>query len=328
MELILVKPQIKSINFNEDLLEETFEISPLERGLAKGVYGNSLRTILLNLIPGYAITNYAIRHKSKNDENYKEETHAFTTISGVMPSVTEMSLTLKDAHMRLLNDISEKDVTVKKVGPAVITLGDFACEDVKVLNSDVVLLNIVEEGKEVEFTIKIKEGRGYKEEPDFIEDGYIALDGLFSPVEKVGFKVEPTRVDGVSGYEKLLLTIKTNGKLQPKEALSVAIRIGLDGYKVFKDEAMSVISNESIFFNVEEEEDKAPVCIPIAHMSLSVRACNALNAAGINTSEDFKKYTKSEIRKIKNLGKRTLKEVIDKLAEYEIELKKESKGSK
>lgn len=328
MELALVKPQIKSIKYNEETFEEIFEISPLESGLAKGVFGNSLRTILLALIPGYAITNYSISYKSKDDSEYTDVLHAFRTIPGVMPDVMSMTDVLKDASLRLLKGLKEKDITVKKVGPCTITLGDFACEDVKILNPDRVLLEIVEEGREVIFTIKVKEGREYKEEDDNILDGYMSLDSDYSPVKRVSYKAEPTRVEGISGYEKLLITIKTNGKMSPKEALSVAIRIALDGYKVFKDEAMAVINNESIFFDVEEEEDKAPVCIPIAHMQLSVRACNSLNAAGINTSEDFKKYTKSEIKKIKNLGKRTLNEVLEKLAEYEIELKKEPKGSK
>lgn len=328
MELALVKPQIKSIKYNDEIFEETFEISPLEPGLAKCVFGHSLRTILLALIPGYAITNYAISYKSKDESEYTEVLHPYRTILGVMPDVIDMSDVLKSASLKLLNGIKEKDVTVKKVGPCSITLGDFACDDVKVLNPDKVLLNIVEEGKEVVFTIKVKEGREYKEEDANILEGYMALDSDYSPVKMVSYSSEPTRVEGVSGYEKLIMTIKTNGKMTPKESLSVAIRIALDGYKVFKDEAMAVINNESIFFDVEEEEDKAPVCIPIAHMQLSVRACNALNAAGINTSEDFKKYTKSEIKKIKNLGKRTLDELLKKLAEYEIELKKEPKGSK
>lgn len=328
MELMLVKPQIKSIRSNDEIFEEVFEISPLEPGLAQGVFGNSFRTILLALIPGYGVTNYAIRHKSKDQDEYTEEKHAFATISGVVPSIMDISLRLKETSFRLTDGITEKDITIKKVGPAVVTYGDFICKDVKCLNPDKVLFEIVEEGKEVEFTIKIREGRGWQEETAFEEEGFIALDGLFSPVEKVSTKVEETRVEGVSGYQKLLLTIKTNGKLTPKEALSIAIRIGLDAYSIFKEEAMSVIANESIFFAVKEEEDKPAVCIPITEMGLSVRARNALSAAGINTSEDLKKWSKNDIKKVKNLGKRTLNDLLDKLAEYEIELKKDSKSSK
>lgn len=319
MELLLVKPKIKSLKYDDVNLEEIFEISPLEGGLARGVFGNSLRTVLLALIPGYAVTNFRLEYR-EGDGEFINKPHIFDTIPGVITDMTDISMNIKESCFRLIDE-TEREITVTKKGPCTLTLKDFAADGVEILNPDLKILRIMND-TEVKLTLKIQEGRGYKDESFYDADDYISLDASFSPVLFVKPEIEAIRVNGVGGYEKLTLTIKTNGKLTPKEALDIAIRIILEGYMVFGKGTQDVIDNESIYFDVQEEENKPVVFCPLDELGLSVRAYNALKSYGINTTEDFKRYTKKEIREIKNLGKKTYEEIEKKLVELNIELKK------
>ena len=322
MELLLVRPKVKSIEYDEVNQVEKFEISPLEAGQARGVFGNSIRTTLLSNIPGYAVTNFQIGYRESGEEDYTMKSHIFDTITGVTPDLTDFYLRVKTALFRL-NGIKEKDITIEKKGPCVITLGDFVSEDVTVINPELELLNIVSDSVEIKLTLKIKEGRGYKDESFFDTEGWVSVDALFSPVKKVCPEIEEMRVNGVEGFEKLLLTIETNGKLTPKESLDTAIRIIHEGYSVLREGALDVIENESIYFDVQEEEAKNPaVYKKIGELGLSVRAYNALEAYGIHNTGDFERYTEKQIKNIDNLGKKTFEEIKKKLAEYNIELKK------
>lgn len=320
MELLLVKPRVKSLEYDEVNAVEKFEISPLEAGQARGVFGNSLRTTLLSNIPGYAATNFQIGYRKSSDEDFTMKSHSLDTIPGVTPDLTDINLNIKDGLFKLVG-VKEKDVTVTKVGPCSITLGDFKCEEVLVLNPDLTVLNIVDE-TEITLTLKIREGRGYKDESVFDMEDWISVDALFSPVKKVCPVVEEMRVNGESGYEKLILTVETNGKLSPKESLDVAIRIINEGYTILSEGVVDVIENESIYFDVQEEEAKPVVYKNIGELGLSARGYNALKSYGINNTGDLERCTEKEIKDIDNLGKKTFEEIKKKLAEYGIELKK------
>lgn len=322
MELLLVRPKVKSLEYDEINQAEIFEISPLEAGQARGVFGNSIRTTLLSNIPGYAITNFQIGYRKSKDEEYNMKAHIFDTIEGVTPDLTDIYLKLKTALFKL-NGIKEKDITIEKKGPCVVTLGDFVADDVKVINPELELFEITNKNVEIKMTIKIREGRGYKDESNFDTEDWISVDALFSPVKKVSTIVEDIRVNGEEGYQKLILAVQTNGKLAPKEALDVAIRIIHEGYIVLSEGATDVIENESIYFDVQEEESKpTTVYKKIGELGLSVRAYNALEDYGIHNTGDFQRYTEKQIKSINNLGKKTFEEIKKKLAEYGIELKK------
>lgn len=323
MELTLVKPRVESLEFDEVNNVEKFEIAPLEAGQGTGVFGNSLRVTLLTHIPGYAITNFKIGYRKSQSEDFTMKAHYFDTISGVMPDLTDVSLILKDAKFRLIN-CKEKEVTINKIGPCTITLADFESEGVKIINPELEILRIVDE-TEVTMTIKIQEGRGYKDENFFEEEDWISVDALFSPVVRVLPQVSDMRVNGEDGFEKLTLTVETDGRLLPKEALDVAIRIIHEGYSVLAEGAQSVIDNEAIYFDVQEDENKHVVYKNINELNLTVRTFNALKAYGINHTGDLERYTRKTIKNIDNLGKKSLKEIEDKMAELGLEFKSEEK---
>ena len=321
MELLLVKPRVKSLEYDEVNNVEKFEISPLEAGQAIGVFGNSIRTTLMSNIPGYAVTNFQIGYRKSADEDFIMKNHTYDTIPGVTSDLTDVFLNIKSSLFKL-NGVKEKDITVIKKGIGSITLKDFETEDVTVINPDLEILEIVDENVEVILTLKVKEGRGYKPEDYYDIEDWNSVDAIFTPVVKVTPQVEDMRVNGESGYQKLLLTIQTNGKLTPKESLDVAIRIIQEGYNILREGAIDVIENESIYFDVQEEEVKSVVYKNIGELGLTVRAYNALKSYGIHNTGDFERYTEKQIKGIDNLGKKTFEEIKKKLAEYNIELKK------
>lgn len=321
MELLLVKPRVKSLEYDEVNNVEKFEISPLEAGQAAGVFGNSIRTTLMSHIPGFAVTNFQIGYRKSKDEDFIMKTHVFDTIPGVTPDLVNVFFNIKNSLFKL-NGLKEKDITVIKKGPCSITLADFESEGVTIINPELELLKIVDENVEVMLTLKVKEGRGYKNEDFYDIEGWNSVDAIFTPVIKVCPVVEDIRVNGESGYQRLLLTIQTNAKLTPKESLDVAIRIIQEGYNILREGALDVIENESIYFDVQEEEVKQVVYKNIGELGLTVRAYNALKSYGIHNTGDFERYTEKQIKGIDNLGKKTFEEIKKKLAEYNIELKK------
>lgn len=322
MELLLVKPKVKSLEYDEINQVEIFEISPLEEGQAGGVFGNSIRTTLMSNIPGYAVTNFQIGCRHSKDEEYSMKSHCFDTIEGVTTDLTDLTLILKSSLFKL-NGIKEKDITIEKKGPCIVTLGDFASENVKIINPELKLFEITTKSVEIKMTIKVREGRGYKDDSAFDMEDWISVDALFSPTKRVASVVDKMRVNGEEGYEKLTLTVETNGKVTPKEALDIAIRVIHEGYSVLSEGVVDVIENESIYFDVQEEEAKpATVYKKIGELGLSVRAYNALEDYGIRNTGDFQRYTEKQIKSINNLGKKTFDEIKKKLAEYGIELKK------
>ena len=319
MELLLVKPKVKSISYDEVNQVEVFEISPLEAGQGICAFGNSLRSTLLSNIPGYAVTNFQIGFKASGMNDFEMKSHIFDTIPGATPDLTDLSLSLKDSRFRLV-DIKTKDITIQKKGPCTITLGDFATDGVVVINPDLELLKIVND-TEITMSIRIQEGRGYRDENCFDTNDWISIDASFSPVVRVLPQVSDVRVNGVSGYEKLTLTVETDGRLTPKQSLDVAIRILKEGYSVLMEGVEDVIENEAIYFDVQEEEHKPVTYKNLSELGLSVRAYNALKAFGINNTGDFERYTKKQIKNIDNFGKKSFEEVEKKLIELEIELK-------
>lgn len=324
MELLLVKPKVKSLEYDEVNRVETFEISPLEAGQARGVFGNSIRTTLMSHIPGYAVTNFQIGYRYSEDEDFTMKLHTYDTIPGVTPDLMDVMLNIKGSLFKL-DGLKEKDITITKKGPCSITLADFEAEGVHIINPEHKILEIVEAGTELILTLKIKEGRGYKEDITFDREDWLSVDAKFSSIENVCPSVEEMRVNGEVGYEKLILSIKTNAKLTPKESLDIAIRIIQEGYNILRDGAQDVIENESIYFDVQEEEAKPVVYKNISELGLTVRAYNALKSYGIHNTGDFERYTEKQIKDIENLGKKTFDVIKKKLDEYSIELKKSDK---
>lgn len=321
MELLLIRPKVKSIKYDDVNNIEVFEIAPLEARQAAGVFGNSLRTTLMSHVPGFAVTNFKVGYRKEGEEDFTMVPHEYMTIPGVMPNMTYIFTNLKESLFKL-SGVKEKEVTITKKGIGVITLGDFASEDLIVLNPEKVVLEIVDENTEITISLKIQEGRGYKQQQAYDTEGWLSIDGIFTPIVKVAPVVREMRVNGESGYEKLEITIQTNGKMTPKEALDTGIRIIQEGYNVLREGIVDVIDNESIYYEVDEEEVKLETFKNIDELDLSVRAYNALKSYGINNTGDFERYTEKQIRDIDNLGKKTFTELKNKLAEHGIELKK------
>lgn len=319
MRLSLVKPTLNSLELDKVNFMERFEISPLEENQAY-IFGNSLRITLLSHIPGYAITNFKLGSKKSGEKDYVYKTHIFDVASGIVPDVADISLRFKKIACRL-NKLKEKEITLVKKGPCVVTAGDLECEDVKILNPSLEIFKIVDD-TEVSLTIRVREGRGYKDESCFDEVGWISLDGNFSPVQNVKTSVNGCSINGVSGFEKLELEITTNGKLFPKEALDIAIKILHESYDVLDNGVGDLLDNEPIYFDVEEDETSTVTYKKLEELGLSARAFNALKADGINNTGDLEKRTEKQIKEIDNLGKKTFEEVKKKVAELGLEFKR------
>lgn len=321
MELNLIKPHIKYIDTKDDG-EEIFEISPLEQGFARGILGNPIRTTLMSNMPGFAVTNVMVEYKE--GEEFLKVHHICFAIPGVIPDMTDIYMNVKSIKVKINDSSKENIVTVEKTGPCKVYAGDFETENITIYNKDLELFEITSDTT-IKVTLTIKEGKGYKKEENFYTKDVenIAIDADFNPILKVGIEDKEVRVNDIGGYCKLVIGIKTNGIITPKEALDIAIKILSDGYNILREETKSVIENESIYYDVEEEHKEVAECFSIDRLSLSQRPKNALQGYGINTTDDLKRYTKKELSGIKNLGKKSLEEVIEKLKEFNIYLKDE-----
>lgn len=309
MTLDFEKPDYKIKEYNESNFYGKFELEPLERGFGTTI-GNALRRVMLSSLPGSAITSVKI----------EGVLHEFQKIDGILEDVTGIVLNLKSV---VVKNHSEENKTfhLVKTEPGVVTAGDIEVDqDVEIINPELVIANIVEGGK-LDMTITIGNGRGYVDASankaligSNLEAGQIAIDSLYSPIERVYFEVEPARVGHNENFDKLKMYVYTNGAMTPEEAMALSAKILVEHLNIISD-----LNNISDLSGVMAEKKIDVITktleTPIEEIEFSVRTYNCLKRANINTVQDLIDKREAEVTKIRNLGKKSLKEVIDKVNE-------------
>jgi len=298
------KPNIECIETDEKRNYSKFVCEPLERGYGMTI-GNSLRRILLSSLPGSAITSVKI----------DGVVHEFSTIKGVVEDVPEVIVNLKDVRLRMHENV-EKTMTVDFKGPGEVTAGDIVADSsIEILNPELHIAT-VEEGETLHMDLTVARGRGYntadKNKTDDMALGTLPIDSIFTPVKKVNYKVENTRVGQRVDFDKLTIEVWTDGSLKPFEALSLAAKVMTSHLELFID-LSEAAKNTSVMVEKEESKKEKVLEMPIEELELSVRSYNCLKRAGISTVEDLAGKSQDDMMKIKNLGKKSLDEVTNKL---------------
>ena len=299
------KPRIECVENPGDTSYGKYVVEPLERGYGTTL-GNSLRRILLSSLPGTAVTSIKIAGVM----------HEFTTIPGVKEDVTEIVLNVKGIIAKLHSE-GVKTVHIEAVGPCKVTAGDIKADaDVEVLNPDLHIATLdVDATLNMELTLS--HGRGYvtadKNKTAQTVIGVIPVDSIYTPVRKVNYTVENTRVGDAIDYDKLTLEVWTNGTIDARDAVSLSSRILCDHFALFTDLSETMGSKSTVVEKADTQRDKV-MEMTIDDMDLSVRSYNCLKRANINTVEDLISKTEEEMMKVRNLGRKSLEEVINKLA--------------
>lgn len=294
-----------------------FVVEPLEKGYGITL-GNAMRRTLLSSLPGSAAIAVRIAGVA----------HEFSTIRGVTEDVVEIILNLKELALKC-RDQSKDYITylhLRKTGAGVITAKDFEeNSDVEILNPDLYICTM-DDGAILDMDIMVGNGRGYVpnniNKTKFDNIDYIAIDSLFSPVKKVNFTVENTRVGQSVNYDKLTLEVETNGTTSAREIVSLAGKIIMEHVNLFVELCAQMASTD-ILVSREEDKQIKLMELPIEEMDLSVRSYNCLKRAGINTVEDLIKKSRSDMLKVKNLGIKSIDEVIAKLESYGLSLRRD-----
>jgi len=309
------KPTIECVEMGSDGRYGKFVVEPLERGYATTL-GNSLRRILLSSLPGTAVRWIKI-------ENVL---HEFSTIPGVKEDVIEIILNLKELFAKIHSDEDVKILRIEASEAGEITAGDIIADaDVEILNTDLHICTL-EENSRIYMEIALGQGRGYVTAENNKEAGLpigiIPVDSIYTPVRKVNYAVDKTRVGKVADYDRLVLEVWTDGTIKPDEATSLGAKIMSEHLNLFIDMTDSVNGVEIM---VEKEEDiKEKVLeMTIEELDLSVRSYNCLKRAGINTVEELTNRSEDDMMKVRNLGKKSLEEVKFKLAELDLGLRSE-----
>ncbi|MEG6566621.1 DNA-directed RNA polymerase subunit alpha [Thermoanaerobacterium saccharolyticum] len=307
------KPKIEIVEQSNDDTYAKFVIEPLERGYGITL-GNSLRRMLLSSLPGAAAKTIKI----------DGVLHEFSTVPGVKEDVTEIILNLKELAVKLYTD-EPKIVRIEAEGKGEVTAGDIISDgDVEIMNPDLHIATLSDNGK-LNMEIELVKGKGYvpsdkNKEPNQ-PIGIIPVDSIFTPVKKVSYNVENTRVGQVTDYDKLTMEVWTNGTISPKEAISLAAKILIDHFNLFTSFADNYNDMEVLVEKSEKKTDK-PLDMTIEELDLSVRSYNCLKRAGINTVQDLVQKTEEEMMKVRNLGKKSLVEVEQKLKALGLSLQK------
>lgn len=304
------KAEFSIQEYDEDEHYGKFVMEPLERGFGTTL-GNALRRVLIAAMPGGAV--YSV----KIDGVY----HEFTAIPGVVEDVTAIILNIKDMILNI-DDDETHTLRLSAVGPKTVTAGDVAYPaGVKVLNPDLVLCHLAEGGK-IEMEMMARNGRGYVSadvnktifQGSSQGIGTIYTDSLFSPIVKATYNIEQTRVGQDPNYDRLILEVWTNGGISPQEAVALAAKILIDHLQIVTELKESVNEFDSIMKESGDESDSKGYNMPIEDLDLSVRSYNGLKRAGIQTVDELTQKTEEEMMRVRNLGKKSLKEVKDKLA--------------
>ena len=300
------KPQIECIETPGDASYGKYVIEPLERGYGTTL-GNALRRIMLSSLPGTAATSIKIAGVQ----------HEFSTIPGVKEDVTEIVLNVKNLLTKLHCE-GAKTVFIEAAGPCEVTAGDIKSDgEVEVLNPELHLATL-DVGATLSMEITLSHGRGYVSadrnkamRPNVI--GVIPIDSIYSPVYKVNFSVENTRVGASSDYDKLTLEAWTDGTITARDAVSLGAKILCDHFALFTDLSDTLGDKSTVVEKAQDSKDKM-LELTIEELDLSVRSFNCLKRANINTVEDLISKTEDEMMKVRNLGRKSLEEVINKLA--------------
>ncbi|EPC94984.1 DNA-directed RNA polymerase subunit alpha, partial [Lacticaseibacillus paracasei subsp. paracasei CNCM I-4649] len=291
-----------------------FVVEPLERGYGTTL-GNSLRRILLSSLPGAAISSIQI----------DGVLHEFSTIDGVLEDVTQIILNIKKLALKMNTD-EDKNIEIDVNGPAKVTAADIVADpDVEVLNPEQYICTVAD-GGHFHVRMTVKKGRGYvaadQNKSDDMPIGVLPIDSIFTPISRVNYQVESTRVGRRNDFDKLTLDVWTNGSISPREAISLAAKILTEHLDIFvnlTDEA----KNAEIMVEKEETHKEKMLEMTIEELDLSVRSYNCLKRAGINTVQELTNKTEADMMKVRNLGRKSLEEVKNKLADLGLGLRKE-----
>ncbi|MBR6509818.1 MAG: DNA-directed RNA polymerase subunit alpha [Clostridia bacterium] len=310
------KPRIDTVEMTADGKYGKFVMEPLERGYATTL-GNSMRRVLLSILPGVAVTNVKI----------DGVVHEFTTIPGVKEDVTEIILNIKGLIAKLHADTAKK-IYIEAEGPCVITAASIKADsEVEILNPDMYIATLAE-GATLNMEMTLEHGRGYvpadQNKPAQNIIGVIPVDSIYTPVLKANFSVDNTRVGNVTDKGKLTLEVWTDGSLKANEAVSMSAKVLIEHLELFLDLAEGVSETESIMAVQVDNEKEKVLDLTIDELDLSVRSFNCLKRAGINTVEDLIGKSEEDMMKVRNLGRKSLEEVIAKLNSFGFTLKKES----
>ena len=300
------KPIYKISEYIEDKNYGKFELEPLERGFGTTL-GNALRRIMLSSMPGSSIVAVKIDGVM----------HEFQTMEGIVEDVTTIVLNLKNIVVKN-NSEEEKILKLYSDKEGVVTAGDIETDpEVEVINKDQVIATIAKGGK-LDMELIVANGRGYVpsvENKKYIDNqkiGFIPIDALYSPIDRISYEIDNARVGQDASYDKLIMEVFTNGSIRPEEAMALAAKIMIEHLNIVTN--LSEIADVTGIMNAKQEDSKLKKLeTSIDDLDFSVRAYNCLKRAGINTLGDLTAKSEVEMMKIRNLGKKSLKEVIDKI---------------
>ena len=302
------KPEYKITEYVEKNSYGKFELEPLERGFGTTI-GNALRRVMLSSLPGSAITSVKI----------DGVLHEFQKIDGIREDVTSIIINLKSLVIKnYTNEEKVMKLSVNTEGPVTANMIEHDA-DIEIINPDLVICNLVSGGK-IDIEMTVGNGRGYvdaKQNKELLSDasvGVIPIDSLYSPIERVSYEVESARVGQNENFDKLIMEVYTNGSMTPEEAMALASKILIEHLNIVAD--LNQISDiTGIIAEKKVDTITKTLETPIEEIEFSVRAYNCLKRAGINTMQDLIDKKEVEVTKIRNLGKKSLKEVIDKVKE-------------
>lgn len=309
------KPNIEIAEISEDKKYGRFVVEPLERGYGTTL-GNSLRRIMLSSLPGAAVSSVKI----------DGVLHEFSSIPGVKEDVTEIIMNLKSLAIKNSSETDEpKTAYIEFEGEGVVTAADIQVDsDIEIMNPDAVIATLSGGAdSKLYMEITIAKGRGYvsadRNKSEDLPIGTIPVDSIFTPVERVNLTVENTRVGQITDYDKLTLDVYTNGTIDPDEAVGLAAKVLNEHLKLFID-LSEVAQSAEVIIDKEDDVTQAVLEMSIDELELSVRSYNCLKRAGINTVEELTNRTSEDMMKVRNLGRKSLEEVLAKLKELGLEL--------
>ncbi len=310
------KPRIEATDLAADGTYGKFTVEPLERGYGTTL-GNSLRRVLLSSLPGVAVTSIKV----------DGILHEFSTVEGVKEDVTEIVLNIKGLYARINGD-APKTVYIDAQGPCEVTAGSIKCDsEVEILNPEMHIATLGE-GATLRMEISLDKGRGYVSAERNKQTlapviGVIPVDSIYTPVSKVNYTVENTRVGQITDYDKLTLEIWTNGTISAKEAVALGAKVLTEHLNLFVDLSSEAFAGDSIMVEKDDKGKEKVLETTIEELELSVRSFNCLKRAGISTVEDLISKSEEDMMRVRNLGRKSLDEVIAKLASLGFSLRQD-----
>lgn len=308
------RPNIEVAEISEDKKYGRFVVEPLERGYGITL-GNSLRRIMLSSLPGAAVSQVKI----------EGVLHEFSSIPGVKEDVTEIIMNIKSLAIKNSSDTNEpKTAYIEYEGEGIVRASDIQVDqDIEILNPDLVIATLSGKDTKLYMELTITRGRGYvssdRNKTEDLPIGVIAIDSIYTPVERVNVTVENTRVGQITDFDKLTLDVFTNGTLVPDEAVSLAAKVLSEHLSLFIDLSENAKTAE-VMVEKEDDEKENVLEMSIDELELSVRSYNCLKRAGINTVEELTNKTSEDMMKVRNLGRKSLEEVLAKLKELGLQL--------